>query len=138
MKNLLGKHISKVTGSVSVQTATLERVRFTAITAGANPFFLGIAPDIDTYVDIDAVFRKSVIEINGVVRGDDFPNAEVFVLDKKGNAALMFAFATDGGQTTGPMTRLAGDHSGQLLGPFRSSIPINAAGTFRHRRQDHK
>jgi len=86
------------------------------------------APDIDTYVDLDAVFRKAIIEINGVVRGDDFPNAEVLVLDPSGNAILMFAFATDGNQTTGPMTRLAGDHSGQLLGSFRSSIPIDSAG----------
>jgi hypothetical protein len=138
VKNLLGKHISKVMGSVSVKTSTLERVRFTAQTAGANPM-VPFAPDIDTYVDFDAVFSKSIIEINGVVRCDDFPNAEVFVLDAKGNATLMFAFATDGNQTTGPMTRLAGDHSGQSLGPFRSSIPIDSAGTFRRsRRHNHR
>ncbi len=92
------------------------------------------APDIDTYVDIDAVFRRTVLEINGVVRGDNFPNAEVFLMDERGQSVLMFAFATDGDQTTGPMTRLAGDHSGQLLGPFRSSIPIDATGHFRRRR----
>ncbi len=96
------------------------------------------APDIDTYVDIDAVFRESILEINGVVRGDDFPNAEVFMLDARGSAILMFAFTTDGSQTTGPMTRLAGDHSGQLLGPFRSTIPIDSAGNFRRRRHHHK
>lgn len=128
--NLLGKHVSKVTSSVSVSTVSVDLVRFTARTAGANPM-IPFAPAIDTFVDIDAVFRDQALEISGSVRGDDFPNAEVFVIDGSGKSALLFAFTTDGGQHTGPMTRLAGDHSNLLLGSFRSVIPRDAHGAFR-------
>lgn len=50
VERLLGRHISKVTASVSVSTATLGCIRFSAQTAGANPM-IPLAPAIDTYVD---------------------------------------------------------------------------------------
>lgn len=127
--NLLGRHVSTVLSSVSVSTASIDRVRFTAHTAGANPM-VPLAPKIDTYIDLDVVFRKHAIEIDGVARGDDFPNAEVFVMDAKGSAALLFAFATDGGQLTGPMTRLAGDNSAKILGKFREVLARRPDGLF--------
>ncbi|KRB79071.1 hypothetical protein ASE07_05125 [Noviherbaspirillum sp. Root189] len=90
-----------------------------------------MAPPIDTFVDFEAVFRKQSLEVNGVMRGDDFPNAEAFVLDSKGSAALLFAYATDGGQNTGPMTRLVGNNSGQLLGAFRCVVTLGTSGEFK-------
>ncbi|HEY4367487.1 MAG TPA: hypothetical protein VGN07_09680 [Steroidobacteraceae bacterium] len=127
---LLGRHFSTVTSSVSVSTKTVDCVRFTAQTAGANPM-VPKAPAIDTFVDFEAVFRSSAIEISGGVRGDDFPNAEVFILDKKGSAVLLLAFATEGGRNTGPITRLAGDNSTQALGVLNRRIPVKAPGVFR-------
>jgi hypothetical protein len=88
------------------------------------------APAIDTFLDFQVVFRKHTLELSGTLRGDNFPNAEVFVTDATGQAALIFEFATDGGQTTGPMTRLAGDNSGQQLGTFSKRLALLKGGAF--------
>ncbi len=125
----LGRHYSKVTSSVAVATRTLDKVRFTAQTAGANPMVPG-APEIDTFVDFEAVFRGNAIEFSGAVRGDNFPNAEVFVRDDAGNAVMLLDFATSGGQDTGPMTRLAGAHGDQTIGTFKYRVGLDAAGRF--------
>jgi hypothetical protein len=127
--NLLGKHVSKVTSSVSISTASIDGVRLTAHTAGANPM-VPLAPDIDTYIDIEVVFRDQSLDITGRVRGDDFPNAEVFLMDAFGNASMVFEYSTSGGQTTGPMTRLAGSHSKQSLGAFLVKINLGPGGEF--------
>lgn len=129
VERLLGKHHSKVTASVAVSTRTLDCLRFVAQTSGANPM-VPAAPAIDTYLDMQVTFRSQAIELSGTMRGDDFPNAEVFVTDATGQAVLIFEFATDGGQTTGPMTRLAGDHSGQVLGTFSKRISLVKGGAF--------
>ncbi len=128
---LIGTRHSNVASSVTVQTATIDSVRFTALTSGANPMFGPAAPAIDTFIDVHAVFRGAVLELSGTVRGDNFPNAEVFVLDEKGNGTLLFSLKTDGGQNTGPFTRLWGEHAKQVLGTFRLAIPVDAAGLFK-------
>ncbi|HTU64355.1 MAG TPA: hypothetical protein VMF52_00275 [Steroidobacteraceae bacterium] len=129
VQRALGRHVSKVTSSVAVRTRSVECVRFTAQTAGANPMIPG-APEIDTYVDAEIVFTPKSLAISGAVRGDNFPNCEVFVTDASGRGALLFAFATDGGQDTGPMTRLAGDGAGQVLGTFYKRVPLRKGGAF--------
>lgn len=129
VQRLLGNHLSKVTASVAVSTRSLDCLRFVAETSGANPM-IPAAPAIDTYLDMEITFRGQAIVLSGTLRGDDFPNAEVFVTDATGQAVLVFEFATDGGQTTGPMTRLAGDHSGQVLGTFSKRIPLLKGGAF--------
>lgn len=129
IQQLLGKHSSKVTSSVSVSTRTVDCLRFTAQTSGANPM-VPKAPTIDTYLDMQIVFRDQALELSGTVRGDNFPNAEVFVTDATGHAILIFEFASDGGQITGPMTRLAGDHSGQTLGSFSKRLVLVEGGAF--------
>ena len=121
--------MSKVTSSVTVASRSLAQVRFTAMTAGANPMVPG-APDIDTFVDITASFGNSELSIEGKVRGDTFPNAEVFVVDGVGKAILLWDFATSGGQDTGPMTRLAGSHSDTALGTFFKRLPTLSGGAF--------
>lgn len=120
---------SKVTSSVKVATATLKAVRFTAQSAGSNPLVPG-APDIDTYVDIHAAFGPRSVTIEGTVRGDDFPNAEVFVVDGLGHSVLLWDFSTTGGQDTGPMTRLAGPHETNTLGSFSKTIATLPSGAF--------
>lgn len=127
--NWIGKYNSDITAAVTPSTTTVDRVRFTAHTAGANPM-IPFAPDIDTFVDIDAVFREKSLDITGAVRGDNFPNAEVFILDARGKAVLLFDFTTDGGRNTGPLTRLMGDHAAQCLGTFTTVIPREKNGAF--------
>lgn len=122
--------MSKVTSSVTVATRSLSIVRFTAMTAGANPMVPG-APDIDTFVDLTATFRSSELILDGTVRGDTFPNAEVFVYDGVGKAKLLWDYTTTGGQDTGPMTRLAGSHSSTTLGTFSVRVPIKPLGAFK-------
>jgi hypothetical protein len=129
VERLLGKHQSKVTSSVTVTTRSAGCVRFTAQTSGSNPM-VPLAPDIDTYIDLSVSFGKASLDVVGKVRGDDFPNAEVFLLDAKGGAVMLFEYATTGGQTTGPMTRLAGSHRQQSLGDFAVRLPIRASGAF--------
>ena len=88
------------------------------------------APSIDTYVDIHIVFRSQALVVSGSVRGDDFPNAEVFVTDAAGGSILLFEFGTTGGQSTGPIARLVGEHSSQILGTFSSRISLMRDGAF--------
>ena len=121
--------MSKVTSSVTVATRSLSLVRFTAMTAGANPMVPG-APDIDTFVDLSGTFSSSALTIDGTVRGDTFPNAEVFLVDSVGKAVLLWDYTTTGGQDTGPMTRLAGSHSSTTLGTFFVRVPIKPSGAF--------
>jgi hypothetical protein len=129
VERLLGRHFSKVTSSVSVSTRSLDCLRFTAQTAGANPMVPG-APAIDTFLDMTVLFRKQALVLEGTLRGDSFPNAEVFVTDARGQSVLLLAYATDAGRNTGPMTRLAGDHSEQRLGSFHRRIALTRLGLF--------
>jgi hypothetical protein len=92
----------------------------------------GVAPDIDTFVDFCADWHGTGVRFSGVIRGDDFPNAEVFVLDANGLGCLLFDGRTTGGQDTGPFTRLAGGHEWQTLGQFCCSIPLSASSLFLH------
>ena len=126
---LLGKHYSKVNASVSVTTRSIEAVNFTAQTAGSNPM-VPLAPAIDTFVDVRAVFGAGRLQIEGTVRGDDFPNAEVFVVDRFGGTSLLFEFATTGGKDTGPATRLWGTHAKQEIGTFYEKLMLDDRGCF--------
>jgi hypothetical protein len=131
IRQLLGRHCSKVTSSVTVSTMSIDCLRFTAQTAGANPMVP--APTIDTLVDIAVTFRRGMLAIEGSVRGDDFPNAEVFIVDSCLSACLLYAFETNAGRNTGPFTRLWGDHREQRLGEFCHRIATDEVGRFRKR-----
>ena len=88
------------------------------------------APDIDTFVDFGVEWIGNGLRFRGSVRGDDFPNAEIFVLDSKGFGCLLFDGRTTGGQDTGPLTRLAGSHESQNLGSFNCTTSLSPAGAF--------
>ncbi|WKB50892.1 hypothetical protein [Eleftheria terrae] len=129
VERLLRRHYSAVRSSVKVTGRSLQQLRFTAMTAGANPMVPG-APTIDTFVDIVASFSSNALVLQGKVRGDSFPNAEVFVVDTRGQPVLLFHFATTGGRQSGPFLRLAGNHSGQTIGTFEKRIPLDGNGGF--------
>jgi len=105
------------------KTATI--LEFTLHTAGANPLLPIVSPDIDTFVDIKISFDGSGYgRYTGTVRGDSFPNAEVFVVDEDGKESLLFDYRTGGGKNTGP-GRLFGSHDDVVLGTFA----VNVVGT---------
>lgn len=129
LRRKLGRHFSKVVASVAVSTRAQDEVRFTVTSAGSNPMAPG-APDIDTFVDLHAVFRPRSLSLEGVVRGDPFPNAEVFVYDGAGNSQLLYHFETEGGRNAGPFTDLWGAHARTRLGSFNARIPLDDNGAF--------
>lgn len=132
LRQVLGKHWSNVSSTETNKHISTNSISFTASTAGANPMLGGLAPDIDTFVDFRAHWHGSGVRFSGDIRGDDFPNAEVFVLDARTTGCLLFDGRTTGGQYTGPMTRLAGAHQRQILGHFLCSMLLSPAGVFLH------
>jgi len=123
----LGRHFSKVNASVSVKSKSVDTLRFSAQTSGANPM-VPLAPAIDTFIDARITFAERRLQIQGTVRGDDFPNAEIFIIDRFGGAALLFEFETTGGKETGPMTRLWGAHKKQVIGSYSEKFSLDDAG----------
>jgi hypothetical protein len=126
---LMGKHHSTVKTSISNQRTSTNHVSFTAATEGANPM-LPKSPDIDTYVDFSARWSAGALNFEGTVRGNSFPNAEVFVLDGFGKAALLFDGQTSGGRQTGPLTGLAGSGANKRIGSFSKSVPVGPSDGF--------
>lgn len=120
-----------VGAEVTVQTRTITTLRFILHTTGSNPLVPLVSPDIDTYVHITVNMSKSQLTLKGEVKGDNFPNAEVFVTDSKGGAVLLSSFETDGGQTTGPIVRLWGGSADNLLSSFFKRISLNGDGSIR-------
>jgi len=132
IENFIGTKTSSVSTSVNSKIISLNQIAFTASTAGANPMTPPGSPDIDTYVDFKAEWLvqpnsdiATHIRFSGKIRGDNFPNAEVFVLDANSGGVLLFNGVTTGGKNTGPMTRLAGAHVNQILGNFSNVVSIS-------------
>ncbi|MBM7069608.1 hypothetical protein [Actibacterium sp. 188UL27-1] len=122
------------TPRITVTTRSFQagkELNFTAHTEGSNPMVKG-SPDIDTFIDI----RYRSGKIDGCLRGDDFPNAEVFLVQgeltasqQKTSPACIDAqelchFQTKWGPNRGPFTRLFGAHAKQFLKAFNADICI--------------
>jgi hypothetical protein len=58
------------------------------------------------------------------VRGDTFPNAEVFALDARANGAMLFDYRTAGGQNTGPLQLIG--RASETLGTISLSVAVDA------------
>jgi hypothetical protein len=150
----IGKSVGDVRISVSNIVTGQGKIAFTLYTEGNLPlkdlvFHKSIAgamdkvnnflrpnsprpqgsPDIDTFVDFAATFLGKKVLFEAVVRGDGFPNAEVFVLDAKSKAVALFDYRTKSGEA-GPLHRLYGAHAGNRLGSVRREVDLNADGTF--------
>lgn len=95
--------------------------------AASNPLLP--APDIDTYVHADYEVTQSNLHVEGVVRGDDFPNSEVFISDSAGNSVMLSEFQTEHGSLNGPLGHLWGEGNA-LLGIFDANIPLDEHGNF--------
>lgn len=126
LANKIGRKYSTVKADVTRISKGRNSIFFTVFTAGSNPLVPG-APDIDTYVDVKATFdgASGNTRYEGTVRGDNFPNAEVFVVEDSKREVLLFDFHTGGGKNTGP-ARLFGEHADLVLGTF--SVNVVAIG----------
>jgi hypothetical protein len=87
-------------------------------------------PDIDTFVDFKATFSGDKALFEGVVRGDGFPNAEVFMLDTSLQVVALLDYRTKSG-AAGPLHRLFGSHASNRLASFRLEIELKPDGSFR-------
>ena len=76
-----------------------------------------MSPDIDTFVDFVATFSNNKVVFEAIVRGDGFPNAEVFVLDAGSKAVALLDYQTKSGET-GPLHRLYGCMPTTVSPPF--------------------
>jgi hypothetical protein len=86
-------------------------------------------PDIDTFVDFVASFTATQAVFEGVVRGDGFPNAEVFVIDSNERAVPLLDYRTKSG-VMGPLYRLLGTHAKNQLATFKQVVPLSPNGNF--------
>jgi hypothetical protein len=128
-REFAARHYSTVRFTLSNVKATSLGISFTALTEGANPM-VPAAPDIDTYVDFSAKWMGTALHFQGALRGDSFPNAEVFVLDRDSKACLLFDGRTTGGRNTGPFAGLPGSGESSRIGTFSKVVPLSAAGSF--------
>ena len=86
-------------------------------------------PDIDTYVDFKVQVLDGALDVSGVMRGDSFPNAEIFLMDPKGAVFPLLDYQTSGG-VAGPL-RLVIPHKGTPRATFPSRrIPLLPDGGF--------
>jgi hypothetical protein len=86
-------------------------------------------PDIDTFVDFSATFSADKVVLEGVVRGDGFPNAEVFVLDADSRPVGLLDYRTKSG-IAGPYYRLFGTHASNRLATFHKEVALMPDGSF--------
>lgn len=97
--------------------------------AGANPLVPG-APDIDLHTMIKITCGAGGLHVSGSLRGDAFPNAEIFLSDDVGTSRMLMTFATTGGPNAGPFFKLPGDTKRWMNG-ICYTFPIDARGRFR-------
>jgi YD repeat-containing protein len=95
--------------------------------AGANPFVPG--PTVDTYVRGNVEATSSALDISGWLEGDEFPSAELFIVDRESKPFMRSIFSTPHNATFGPFIYLFGENFNEL-GHFNYHIPLRSDGTF--------
>jgi hypothetical protein len=101
--------------------------------AAAMPL-ANLAPDIDVHhrATLTTTPRSGAnytLNVTGQLSGDQFPSAEVIVVDSAGQSVLVHTYATPHGPAYGPMVSLTGD-SNDPMGSYNVSINVDAQGHF--------
>ena len=92
------------------------------------------SPDIDVRSSITMrLMEGNILRIEGTMKGDGFPNAELFVGDAANNRIMLNEFTTTGGKM-GPAYMLFGEGDA-AMGSFMLDIQLDAAGNFTGVRQ---
>lgn len=104
---------------------------FKAHTEGSNPV-VPLSPNIDTTVSVRIDFGSDgFMKISGGVKGDNFPNLEVFITCLRSkNTALLVDGRTTGGRDTGVLFRLPGGGKDHHLAGINASLPLASKGTL--------
>ncbi|MFZ0416919.1 MAG: hypothetical protein WAM04_02360 [Candidatus Sulfotelmatobacter sp.] len=72
------------------------------------------AADIDIHLDMSVTMQANQVCYSGTLTGDQFPDVEVFVVNREKQAKMLEEFATSGGQHTGPYFYLPGNGNGPM------------------------
>lgn len=86
-------------------------------------------PDIDSFLDIEVASTGGRITFSGTLRGDGFPNAEVFVLDDRGTGIALVDYRTASNEA-GPLYRLFDTGEKNTLATFRQEWRLDSQGFF--------
>ncbi|HKU44281.1 MAG TPA: hypothetical protein VJR89_39250 [Polyangiales bacterium] len=97
--------------------------------AGANPLLPG-APDIDLHAMLNITCGLRSLQVSGSLRGDAFPNAELFLTDDAGTSRMLMTFDTTAGPIGGPFLDLPRDTKRWMNG-ICYTFPTDANGRFR-------
>jgi len=87
------------------------------------------SPNIDTSIYFSASMLDGNLFSAGVLSGDAFPDAEVFIRDNQLNGQMLLRFSTPHGKTAGPIIRLPGKGT-RFLGSFKTGITLDERGSF--------
>jgi len=96
--------------------------------AARNPLLP--SADIDVHLDLVATIENGVLNLEGHLTGDGFPNVELFIVDGAGASVMLGVCETSGGRQTGPYFWLPGD-SNNRMGTFSTGIQLTPGGTFK-------
>ena len=81
---------------------------------GTNPLALGPTPDIDVDAKLTLAQKGNILNINGQVNGDDFPNTEAFITDPSGQKLFIGTDVRATGEDQNP-TILFGPATEQIM-----------------------
>ncbi|NNE58291.1 MAG: hypothetical protein HKN36_09305 [Hellea sp.] len=144
-----GTAIGKVKATISNKRSIGNKLSFTLYTEGNLPIRSMLAsgasrsgkpreatsrtlqgsPDIDTFVDIEITANPDQsLKVEGKLRGDGFPNAELFIKDGRQGSWGLVDFRTKSGKA-GPLHRLFGSGKNNTLCTFSRDIAM-ANGFF--------
>lgn len=98
--------------------------------AGANPMLEPASPDIDVHLTLSVGITGGILALSGSMKGDGFPNAEVFIADRIDTRRMLLTYATTADRDIGPMTRLWGDNKREMVS-ICLAFALNEDGTFR-------
>jgi hypothetical protein len=91
--------------------------------------------DIDQFtklkISIEGNIKKDhILSIRGRISGDDFPNQESMIYDKKGNTLWLGNFKTSGNREYGPLTDLPFKNEGNTSIDIDARIKVGPDGIF--------
>ena len=89
-------------------------LKFSIHLSGSNPVGPG-SPDIDLTLDMKLWKSEGAIVAPSSLRGDEFPNTEVFIEDETGRAEVFLTFETQTGRFS-PFRRIWGEGRSQMKG----------------------
>ena len=80
------------------------------------------SPNIDVFTNIEIEANQAEVCFKGAMRGDAFPNAELFVWQGRSRSDMLHEFTTEAGPEFGPLYMLWGKNQ-RPMGSFSKCVP---------------